>query len=737
MRESPEPGTRPALDGTGDLSPATGAPDRLESWKEIANYLRRSVLTAQRWERTEGLPVHRHAHEKQASVYAFRSEIDRWRREREGVSPTREIQLEAPRAERPRVSFSPTRPHAIVAAVVIVGAALFVGAWRIRTNSLRRASLQQTRSIDVITEPPGAHFVVASEDGSDSIRYGPSPLRHLRVPRGVLRWRVHKDGYQPVDGLLEAWNGSLSVVLDRPANVPQGMVRVSGGNFDLGMAHLGAQPSFDLTDYWIDRYEVSNRAFKRFVDAGGYTNPRYWTEPFEKDGRRLSFAEAMRLFRDRTGRPGPASWDAGDFPSGKGEYPVVGVSWFEAMAYARFAGRSLPTIFHWSRAAGLWENTHVVPRSNFSGEGLAATGSQRGMSVIGAFDMAGNAKEWCFNATRAGRFILGGGWNEPVYMAGEADAQSPFARGENFGFRLAAYVKPPPPSLFAAIDYERRDFSVERPASNAVFSVIRGLYAYDHTPLRAATDLVDDSDERWRKELVSFDAAYGGERMTALMFLPRHAEKPYQAVVYFPGSGVIAARSSREWQPPWNGAIVKSGRAFVLPIYKGTFERADALATDYPARTDFYREHVLDWYKDLGRTIDYLATRPDLDSARTAYAGFSWGARLGPLFLALDPRLKAAVLVGGGLKFARTFPEVDPFNFASRATAPVLMVNGRYDYFFPLETSQRPLFGLLGTRAGDKRHVIFEAGHAPPQDATVTEVLQWLDRYLGPVARIK
>jgi eukaryotic-like serine/threonine-protein kinase len=239
-----------------------------------------------------------------------------------------------------------------------------------------------------------------------------------------------------------------------------------------------------------------------------------------------------------------------------------------------------------------------------------------------------------------------------------------------------------------------------------------------------------------RKEKVSFDAAYGSERVIAYLFLPRNAQPPYQTVIYFPGSSVIQMRSASELQPALNGAVVKSGRAFVFPIYKGTLERGDALNTDYPAETDFYREHVLDWYRDLARTLDYLQTRSDFDASRIAYYGYSWGARLGPLFLALEPRLKTAVLVGGGLKFARAFPEADPFNFASRVKVPVLMINGRYDYFFPVETSQRPLFQLLGTPAKDKRHVVLDSGHAPPTAPVVKELLDWLDLYLGPVGSV-
>jgi hypothetical protein len=67
----------------------------------------------------------------------------------------------------------------------------------------------------------------------------------------------------------------------------------------------------------------------------------------------------------------------------------------------------------------------------------------------------------------------------------------------------------------------------------------------------------------------------------------------------------------------------------------------------------------------------------------------------------------------------------------------VLMLNGRYDNtFFPLESSQRPLFHFLGTPGNDKKHVIYEGAHgAFPRPDAVRECLDWLDRYLGPVSR--
>ena len=64
---------------------------------------------------------------------------------------------------------------------------------------------------------------------------------------------------------------------------------------------------------------------------------------------------------------------------------------------------------------------------------------------------------------------------------------------------------------------------------------------------------------------------------------------------------------------------------------------------------------------------------------------------------------------------------------------PVLMMNGRYDHYFPVETSQRPMFRLLGTPPQHKRWVISEGGHIVPRAQLITEALDWLDRYLGPV----
>ena len=78
-------------------------------------------------------------------------------------------------------------------------------------------------------------------------------------------------------------------------------------------------------------------------------------------------------------------------------------------------------------------------------------------------------------------------------------------------------------------------------------------------------------------------------------------------------------------------------------------------------------------------------------------------------------------------------PEADQINFAPHNTIPTLMLNGRYDPIFPVETSQNPMFRWLGAPPEHKRHVVFDAGHAVGGDAAWNrEILAWLDRYLGP-----
>jgi pimeloyl-ACP methyl ester carboxylesterase len=193
------------------------------------------------------------------------------------------------------------------------------------------------------------------------------------------------------------------------------------------------------------------------------------------------------------------------------------------------------------------------------------------------------------------------------------------------------------------------------------------------------------------------------------------------------------ARSSKDLELFGCDFIIKSGRALVYPIYEGQYERGDGLEYDDPDETARYRDHVIYWRKDLGRTIDFLETRKDLNLEKLAYYGLSTGAYLGNILPAVESRIRVAVLLGGGFEFAKKMPEVDELNFAPRVKVPTLLVDGRYDEFFPLKTSQNVMFRFLGTPEKDKRHAVLEGGHIPEYDRMVKEILDWLDKYQGPL----
>jgi predicted Ser/Thr protein kinase/dienelactone hydrolase len=587
------------------------------------------------------------------------------------------------------------------------------------------------------TTPPGANVFMKDYMGADAAWefLGKSPIEESRIPDIHLRWKIEKEGFDPLEvapqGELSEGVLLFEFTLTPRGAAPPGMVGVPGGE-----SRFGITPAVALRGYWIDKYEVTNSQFKEFVDRGGYRERKYWKHPFDKDGQVVAWEEAMAEFRDATGRPGPATWELGTYREGRADFPVAGVSWYEAAAYAEFTGKSLPTVHHWYNAADPGIFSDILPLSNFGGEGPARVGSHQGLGPYGTFDMAGNVKEWCENEAGAGRrYIMGGAWSEPSYVFSDPAAfAAPFDRSASNGIRCATYDTSLPEALTARVEPFRRDYSKETPATDEIFRIYAGLYSYERTDLDAVIESLDDTPKYWRRERISFTAAYGGERVIAYLFLPRDAIPPYQTVIYFPESPALKFKSIDALGTRWFDFIIRSGRAFLYPIYKGTFERRiESSPSGRPGPND-RRDLVVQWAKDLGRSIDYLETRKDIDSGSLAYYGFSLGAVYGPVLTALEGRLKASIWLGGGFPMWKQPPEIDAINFAPRVRVPVLMVNGRQDFIRPVEISQVPLFRLVGTPEKDKRHALFEGGHLPPTlQGVIKEILDWLDRYLGPV----
>jgi len=603
--------------------------------------------------------------------------------------------------------------------------------------------LSVTRS--VTSNPSGAAVYVRDVAlRSDWQLLGYTPLDRIRIPAAVCRWKFDKPGFegrQFIATPVGPWAVPAAFDLTPAGSLPPDMVKVPAGPLQLTLTGFDYNKMIPSDQFLIDKFEVTNKAFKEFVDGGGYEKREYWKQPFVKDGHPLTWDEAMAAFRDQTGRPGPSTWEVGAYPQGQETYPVGGVSWYEAAAYAEFTGKSLPTIYHWLRAAGTQGAADITPLSNFGKHSARPVGQSPAVTWVGVSDMAGNVKEWCWNEMEpaGNRYILGGAWDEPDYMFIYPDARSPFDRSATNGIRLVKYLKPEsaPAATLALIEKPTRNYANEKPASDEVFRAYKSLYAYDPAPLDSKLERVEDSSDKWRKEKLSFSAAYGQERVPAFLFLPKNTKPPFQTVLYWPGSGAVRARSSDSL--PDAAAIeflVVSGRAVLYPVYYGTYERNSGRDSTWPEMTHAYHDWVLKQVNDARRSLDYLATRADVRQAAIGYFGISWGSRMSPVVLGQDSRIRAAVLASGGFSPGKAPPEVDPFNFAPRVTVPVLMINGDRDFIFDVQISQNPLFEVLGTPSDRKRHLVLEAGHGvfiEKRSQMIREALDWFDRYLGPV----
>jgi eukaryotic-like serine/threonine-protein kinase len=608
--------------------------------------------------------------------------------------------------------------------------------------ALKQISDQNTILSSITSAPAGATVEIQDYLMPDSPwhSFGTTPVKDVRIPKGYFRWKVSKPG----SGELVVASGAhskLDFALSEWSNLPPGMVPVAANKgFRSTAEFVGWIGPYNLPKYFIDRFEVTNRDYQKFVDSGGYAKREYWRENFTKDGHDLSWSDAMAEFRDSTGRAGPSTWTAGHYPEGKADYPVSGISWYEASAYAAFAGKQLPTIAQWLQTTPPDDAAYAVPVSNLATNSLAPVGTYKGaVGPFGTYDTAGNVREWVANTVDENlRFILGGSWKSPPYMYSSPEALPPFDRSDTNGFRCVLNSAPLPEEATKPVKSIGRDFSNFKPATDEVFRAYQLLYAYPtKAPLNATDDGVIQETADWREEKITFDAGYRGERMSAYLFLPKNVRPPYQTVLFFPSARVEFIPDNRGGRNlgdiPFFDYIVQSGRAVMYPIYEDTYERRVKYSLPGGAQN---LELTTDWYKDAARSLDYLATRPDIDSNKLAYLGVSMGSAEGVIAAALmQDRLKTAILLDGGF-FLETPPRGgDQADFAPRMKKPVLMVNGRYDFTFPLEKAQNPLFAMLGTPEKDKRHLILETPHdVTEQRPQLTKaVLDWLDQYLGRV----
>jgi iron(II)-dependent oxidoreductase len=246
----------------------------------------------------------------------------------------------------------------------------------------------------------------------------------------------------------------------------------------------------DVAPAYLDRFCVTNEQYQRFVNGGGYEQLEFWLE---------EALPALLDFVDQTGMPGPRNWYDGQYASGEQRLPVVGVSWYEAWAYARWVGKRLPTDAEWTKAGAWpvestpgriaqrrypWGESFDTRRAHLYGCGdpalVAVDEYPGGTSVGGIHQLIGNVWEWTttplaelgdptLHVSESIISIRGGAFD--TYFENQAtchyqSGEHPLSRRANIGFRLAL----PMADLEAANEDDAPQDVVDEPVTTAPFT---------------------------------------------------------------------------------------------------------------------------------------------------------------------------------------------------------------------------------------------------------------------------
>jgi eukaryotic-like serine/threonine-protein kinase len=623
-------------------------------------------------------------------------------------------------------------------------------------------------TISATTDPPGATVYlkrfVADAAGQPQARQtvGTTPLKNHRIARGEYVLSIELAGYAPYERAVSGVSMRTSKLVRMPPPIqvetrlvaaaasPAGMVFVPGSNYRMVSWTRPSDKLVKLSDFFIGRYEVSNREFKEFITGGGYVKREFWTHPMAKDGRSITWDQAMPLFVDRTGLPGPRGWSNQEIPDGKADHPVTDITWYEAAAYAAFRGQQLPTAFQWEKAArnginpggGLafmpwgvfYPGDELDRRANFGTSTWPVAGGEFGMSQFGALNMAGNVSEWTLNDSSEGYLATGGAWGDATYAFSQYGGRPGFFSSNKLGFRLAQSVA----GTGDADSIARIELDQAVPEYSATpmerFNTLAAGYRYTPTPLDARIEETIETPD-WKREKVTFNGA-AGERVVAYLYLPRHVSGPMQVIHFLPAGDVAnGMRSITAAMEDVVAPFIKSGRAAFGVVLKGYIGRLrpEGYAPPDVSTVELF-DSVAERILDLRRGVDYLETRPDLDHSRIGVLAPSAGAQIGLILTAIEPRYRAVAMVGAGLpgEMIPYFAAANPINFASHIRAPKLLVQGKYDEDSPLRTASDPLFKLL---VEPKRRAVFEGGHVPNAEVHMSVTNPWFDEMMGRVMR--
>lgn len=302
--------------------------------------------------------------------------------------------------------------------------------------------VEQTGTLRVEAEPDATARVRAIGQGGElgePEQLGETPTT-TELDRGEYLVEIERPDHNPVAVTARVHADSMTVLeatLAPATPEAAGMVLVPPGDAD-------AAGRVDAP-FLIDRHEVTNAEYLEFMADGGYREAAYWPDTMLIDGEPLPRSQAFDTFVDDTGIQAPRGWSGGIHPEGEADHPVVGVTWYEAGAYLRWAGKELPSLAQWRRAAvGAdgrlfpWgsDQSGIEWRANFSLVGTRPVGSfPAGLSPYGVADMAGNVREWLRGTAPDRKPVVGGSWLDPAYMFEQVESFAPDFTNNAIGFR--------------------------------------------------------------------------------------------------------------------------------------------------------------------------------------------------------------------------------------------------------------------------------------------------------------
>lgn len=603
---------------------------------------------------------------------------------------------------------------------------------------LRNFYLKSSRKISVDTDLEGTQVFIKYFRDSIWNYIGLTPIDSIRVP---------ELGFDTNDFNLKLINGDIEYLpeggeygffdMSLIKELPPGFTfkRTKEKIFmNFPGIFLGSENV--IPAFGVSKTEVSNRQYKKFLEDGGYENPDYWDFPIKIKGENYYFKNSIKLFTDKFGKFGPKNWTYGEYPEGEGNYPVRGISWFEARAYAKYKGLSLPNIFQWLDAAKLSGFTAKIPDisgSNYNSGTLKEVNFQINNTEI-LPNIAGNVREWVTNSHGLDRKgILGGSYETKEYTFNSFYSLSPFNRSIQNGLRLVKNLSNKNSlNENLIIKHIERDFKLEKNVSDEVFEVYKSQFDYPKTPLDVKENFIELPNKKYLIEKFEMATPYkSDEKLYGYIISSKKTEKT-KPIIEFPSAGaifnnelIINDQTIKEYKH-----LLDEGYSVIIPVYYNTWGREKTIKDWWPNETEEYKNTIIKIGKDFKKVIDYLETKKNLDISKLSYMGYSWGSVTSNILLAIDKRITSAAIFVGGLMLQKSRKEIESHLYVRRIKIPILHIVGKLDGIFEFEDSFLPWDELIGTNKEDKLTIILDkVGHGLPKDIMIKNHIKFLKKY--------